>query len=203
MGDPKKPKKKFEGPRHPWQMKRLEEEKTLRDEYAYKNKKEINKMRSILRGYRAQARNLITATTKQANRERNQLMKALYNIGLLEKEAELDDVLALTIRDIMGRRLQSIVLTKKLANSIKQSRQFITHKHIMVANKVITSPSYLVSRDEEFHVKFNPKATVKSLLKPSKPVQLKKEEVKDEKPEGATVKPKEGAEKSAGGAVSG
>lgn len=192
MGDPKKPKKKFEGPRHPWQMKRLEEEKTLRKDYAYKNKKEINKMKSILRGYRAQARNLIAATTNQANKERNQLMKSLYNLGLLEKEAKLDDVLALTIRDIMGRRLQSVVLTKKLANSIKQSRQFITHKHIMVADKVITSPSYLVSRDEEFHVKFNPKATVKSLLKSgTKTVQLKKEEKS------------EAVGESAGGAVSG
>ena len=190
MGDPKKPKKKFEGPRHPWQMKRLDEEKALRKEFAYKNKKEINKMRSILSGYRAQARKLIAATTEQAKRERNQLMKSLYNLGLLEKEAELDDVLALTIRDVMSRRLQTIVLTKKLANSIKQSRQFITHRHVMVADKVITSPSYLVSRDEEFHVRVSPRSTVIAVVKSGTKTTVSQSK-------------KKGEEKSSGGAVSG
>ena len=167
MGDPKKPKKKFEGPRHPWQRKRLEEEKALRREYAYKNKKEINKMRSTLRRFRAQARKLIAIETKQAKKERNQLMKALYDFGLLEKEAELDDVLALTIRDVMERRLQTLVLRKKITNSIKQARQLITHKHIMVQDKVITSPSYLVRREEEHHIRMNPKSSVKVEMKKS------------------------------------
>ena len=165
MGDPKKPKKKFEGPRHPWQRRRLDEEKVLRKEFAYKNKKEINKMRSILRGFRAQARKLIAVRTEQAKKERNQLMKSLYDLGLLEKEAELDDVLALTINDILERRLQTVVFKKNLANSVKQSRQFITHRHVMIGEKVITSPSYLVRREEEFHVKLTPGSTVKAIVK--------------------------------------
>jgi small subunit ribosomal protein S4 len=183
MGDPKKPKKKFEGPRHPWQTRRLEEEKALRKEYSYKNKKEINKMRSILRRYRAQARKLIAVQTDQARKERNQLIKSLYDQGLLEKEAKLDDVLALTIRNVMDRRLQTIVLSKKLANSIKQSRQFIIHRHVMVGDKVVNSPSYLVGRDEEFHVKLTPKSTVKDLLKPATKTTKSKDSQKADKAE--------------------
>ena len=162
MGDPKKPKKKFEGPRHPWQRRRIDEEKALRKQYAYKSKKEINKMRSILRGFRIQARKLIAVRTEQAKKERNQLMKSLYDMGLLEKEAKLDDVLALTINNILDRRLQTIVFKKNLANSVKQARQ---HRHIMVGDKVITAPSYLVRREDEFHIKMTPDSTVKSLVK--------------------------------------
>ncbi|MCD6403924.1 30S ribosomal protein S4 [Nanoarchaeota archaeon] len=149
MGDPKKPKKKYKGPRHPWQKQRLEEERELRQLYGYKNKKELWKMESILRRYRAQARRLIGARTKEAEKEKKQLLDSLYRLGFLEKDAKLDDVLSLTIKDIMERRLQTMLFRKKLANSIKHARQLITHGHVIVGEKVITSPSFLVPRAME------------------------------------------------------
>jgi small subunit ribosomal protein S4 len=122
-------------------------------------------MRSILRNYRAQARKLIAARTEQAKKEKKQLLDSLFRLGLLEKGAELDDVLALTIRDVMERRLQTLVFRKKLSNTVGQARQFITHNHICVGEKVITSPSYIVSRDEEFHIKVNPNSPLLGKIK--------------------------------------
>ena len=104
---------------------------------AYKNKKEINKMRSILRNYRAQARRLIAARAEQAKRERKQLLDSLFRLGLLEKGAELDDVLALTIRDVLERRIQTLVFRKKIANTL--IRWIIKNKMNMhPARKTIT-----------------------------------------------------------------
>ena len=44
MGDPRKIRKKYETPTHPWQKDRIDEEKTLTIEFGLKNKKEIWRM---------------------------------------------------------------------------------------------------------------------------------------------------------------
>ena len=49
MGDPKKQRKKYETPLHPWQGERILAEKKIMEEYGLKNKKEIWKMNSMLR----------------------------------------------------------------------------------------------------------------------------------------------------------
>ena len=42
---------------------------------------------------------------------------------------------------------------KNIAKTILQSRQFITHEHIVVGARKITTPSYLVSIEEEPNIK--------------------------------------------------
>ena len=61
----------------------------------------------------------------------------------------MEDVLNLTLKDVMERRLQTLVVRKQMANSMMQSRQFITHEHVAVGARKITAPSYLVSVNEE------------------------------------------------------
>mgnify|MGYP001773173473 CR=1 FL=1 len=78
-------------------------------------------------------------------RDRNKL----YKLGLLNEGATLDDVLGLTVKDILNRRLQTIVYKKGLANTPKQARQFIVHGHVKINGRKIIYPSYLVNRDEE------------------------------------------------------
>ena len=41
MGDPKRLRRKYEPPRRPWEKIRIDEEKTLMEEYGLKNKKEV------------------------------------------------------------------------------------------------------------------------------------------------------------------
>lgn len=149
MGDPKKKRKKFSKPPRLWQKERIEGEKALVKEYGFKNKQEIWKMSSILRNFSNQAKVLISLKTPQAEKEKKQLLHKLQNLGLIKKTAQMEDVLGITLRDVLERRLQTLVLKKGMANSIKQARQFITHEHIAVGEKKITVPSYLVSVKEE------------------------------------------------------
>jgi ribosomal protein S4 len=66
----------------------------------------------------------------------------------------LEDILSLTIRDMCERRLQTIVVKKGLARTVKQARQFITHEHILVGERKITAPSYIVNSSEETTIRF-------------------------------------------------
>ncbi len=154
MGQPRKIRKKYSTPRHPWQKTRIDEEKNLRKEYGVKNKKEIWKMASMLRGFTTQAKKLAIDTTPQGLRERENLLNKLRAYGLVGSDAPLDAILTLTTRDIMNRRLQTLAHKKGLANTVKQARQFITHKHVTVSGKKVSSPSYLLTLEEEPTIAF-------------------------------------------------
>lgn len=162
MGDPRRLKKKYSGPGHPWQKSRIVEEAALRKEYGYKSKTELWKIQSKLRNFRAQARKLIGLRTEQAEKEKKQLLSRLYKLGLVSKNANLDDVLDLTTKNLMDRRMQHVVLARNLATTQKQARQFITHGHIAVDKKIITSPNYLVSKNEEEKMTFSLRSSLSS-----------------------------------------
>jgi small subunit ribosomal protein S4 len=149
MGDPKRQRKKYETPSHPWIKERLDRERVLKRNYALKNKKELWRHETQLKEFRRRARRLLAARGKQAEIERQQLLQRLYRLGLLPADAVLDDVLSLTVEDVLERRLQTIVYRKGLARTMKQARQLIVHGHIEVNGQVIRSPGYLVLREEE------------------------------------------------------
>ena len=46
-------------PSHPWQKLRIEDEKVLKAEYGFKNKRELWKLNSKLQKYKTQVKNLI------------------------------------------------------------------------------------------------------------------------------------------------
>ena len=154
MGDPKKPKKQYNTPSHPFRKARIEEEIKYKKEYGLKNKTEIWKFDSKVKGFWRQAKRIIATRTAQAEIERQQLLRKLVRLGLLESEQDIGAVLNIKIEHVLGRRLQTIVVKKQLARSMKQARQFITHGHILVGGKKITAPSYLVKREEEPSVSF-------------------------------------------------
>src|SRR3989344_6520595 len=163
MGDPRKQRKKYKGPSHPWQRKRIEEERIIKKEYGLKNKKEIWKASSILRRSNIQAKKLISEKNKgnpQAEIEEKQLIGRLYKLGLLNEDAKLDDVLSLELKDILNRRLQTFVYKKGLCLTPKQARQFIVHGCIFVNGRKISVPSYLVGREEELTITFNPNSSL-------------------------------------------
>jgi len=184
MGDPRRLKKKFETPMHPWRTANIELERELRKEYALKTKQEIWRMDSLLRGFKNQAKSLIALHTTQADKERTQLLKRLQRLGLLSEGAKLDDVLRLTTKNIMERRLQSFVFKKGLARSTKQARQFITHAHIMVKECIITAPSHIVTKAEEELIQFVPRSPLINPDHPERAMNAKeaKEEAKQEQP---------------------
>ena len=103
-----------------------------------------------------------------------ELAKQSFQTYLVEKDAKLEDVLTITLKDVMGRRLQTLVFKKNLARSVKQARQFINHNHIYVAGKNITSPSYLVSREEEPSISFGATSALSNPDHPERAVEEKK-----------------------------
>lgn len=190
MGDPKKIRKKYRTPQHPWEATRLAEESILIKGYGLKNKKEIWKVSSLMRKYTHNAKNLITSRTKQAEVEKLQLLTKLLKLGLLQEGAKIEDVLGLDIKDFMERRLQSVVFKKGLARSMKQARQFITHEHILVNGKKISVPSYLVLRDEEPTVAFIDSSSLSNPDHAERNLPEKVEEVKPESDKKEKSKPK-------------
>ena len=174
MGDPRKIRKKFNTPSHPWRAERIQEEHKLAQEYGLKNMREIWKGKTLLANVAHQTKKLIALHTEQADVEKKQLLGRLASLGLLPATAALTDVLSLTVKDILNRRLQTILVQRKLARTPKQARQFITHEHIQVKNKVISSPSYIVSKEEEETISFISSSALNDISHPERAIRGKK-----------------------------
>lgn len=181
MGDPKKNKKKYSTPSHPWQASRLKEEKDLLNRFGLKNKKEVWKMISLIKKFKTQAKNLIASTTPQGEKERKQLIAKLAKLNLVSDNATLDDVLDLKIENIFERRLQTFVLKLNLAKTIEQSRQFIIHGHISINNKRVNVPSYLISKEEETKISFYKNSNLSNENHPERMIKKLEQELKKEK----------------------
>ncbi|MEN4007205.1 MAG: 30S ribosomal protein S4 [Methanobacteriaceae archaeon] len=154
MGHPRKSRKKYDTPSHPWNADRIKEENRLLQKYGLKNKKEIWKAETMVKRYRRDARHLLGMVTDQIIKERQQFLSHLIKLGILGEDAKLEDVLDLTVEDVLRRRLQTMVHNKGLATTAKGARQFVIHGHIALDGKKIDSPSYIVKRGEEGSIGF-------------------------------------------------
>ena len=189
MGDPRKLRAKYQGPNHPWEATRMEEESKLFRDYGLSNKKEIWRLRSLLAHYKSQAKELTASQNENAPEEAKLLLKKLQKYGLLQEGAILDDVLSLTLPEIMDRRLQTVVFKKQLARTVKQARQFIVHDHILIEGKPINSPGMLVTLTQEKELTFAARSPLVDEMHPER-----KQEVA-ETPEEAEVLEKKEAKK--------
>ncbi|MCW4016236.1 MAG: 30S ribosomal protein S4 [Candidatus Bathyarchaeota archaeon] len=158
MGDPKRQRKKFDTPRFPWQMDTLDAELKLLGQYGLRNKREIWRHKTLLSKYRGIGRSLLGMSVEERSEQEKQLLNRLNRLGILSEEAALDDVLDLTLGDILERRLQTLVFQRGLSQSIQQARQLIAHGHIAIDGRRVSSPSYLVLRDEEEKLSYSPKS---------------------------------------------
>lgn len=157
MGDPKKPTKKWEGSTHPWRKDVLQAELVLVGKYGLRNKRELWIAKTLLRRVRAKARKLLALPPGEREVRGRPLISKLYHMGLLPSpDVTLDDVLRLSVEDLLERRLQTLVYKKGLARTIYQARQLIVHGHVAVNGRRVRSPGYLVSRGEEEMVSLYP-----------------------------------------------
>jgi small subunit ribosomal protein S4 len=163
IGDPRRLKKKFSKPKNPFERERLTEELAFVGKYGLRNKKEFWKMRSMISNWRNIARRSRTLSKEQAAEVQHTLIQRLVRLGLLGAEAELEDVLLLSVEDILKRRLQTIVFEKGLAQTIYQARQFVVHGHIQVGTNKISAPSYVVKRGEEDLISFTAKSPISTV----------------------------------------
>jgi len=154
MGDPKKRRKKYSLPLQKWEKSRIDEELKLTHEYGLKNKREIRKADSKLRNFKSQAKRLVALTTPQAEKEKTQLLDKLKSLALIKTDSSMDNILDLELKDLLDRRLQTVLSKKGLAKTVKAARQFIVHGHVLVNNIKITVPGYLINIQEEGHITF-------------------------------------------------
>jgi small subunit ribosomal protein S4 len=154
----KRAMKKFEKPLKPWSKAGIATEKKLKQDYGLRRKKELWREESILRNYRRQARNLAAKRDKEKEQI---LIDKLVKIGLLSPNASLDNVLALTVENLLDRRLQTLVFRKGLATTPKHARQLIVHGHISIDGKRVRWPGMIVNSSDEGKVKYYGKMGVK------------------------------------------
>jgi len=191
MGDPKFSRRKYETPAHPWEGDRIKEENELLMKYGLKNKRELWRAKSYVRGLRAQSRELqarLRSGDPQAKIETDQLLAKCARLSLLTQEgATLNDVLSLNIEAVLSRRLQTILYRKGLAYTPKQARQLIVHGHAAIGPRRVTIPGYVVKRSEEDLVQYHETSPIANDLHPMRP---KPEEMKAKmEAEEATKKP--------------
>lgn len=155
MGDPRKSRKAYETPRHPWRKEQLEAELHLLGEYGLRDKHELRRHETMLSQIRGIARTLLGATEEQKTQIESQYLKRLARLGILPESASVDNILDLSVKDLMERRLQTIVFRSGLAKSIHQARQFVSHGHVSIAGQIVSVPSYIVKRDEESRIAFD------------------------------------------------
>ena len=181
MGDPRKRRKKYSGPTHPWRRTRIESENKLQSTYGLKNKKEIWKANSEIRRVNAQAKKLIRLRGQgKGELEQKQLLDRLYKLALVEQNATLEDVLGLETTNLLNRRLQTLVFKKGLALTAGQARQLIVHGHILVEGKKMTVPSYILSREEEMRIEYNPLSTFSNIEHPERTKEKNRKEKAEE-----------------------
>ncbi|HTT26384.1 MAG TPA: 30S ribosomal protein S4, partial [Thermoplasmata archaeon] len=153
MGDPKFLRRTYDTPKHPWEATRMDEERKLLAKYGLKNKRELWKAQATLRGFRRQARDLqarLRAGEAQAKRETDGLLGRLTRLGLLPAGTPtLDDVLTLGPEDVLARRFEWVVVRRGLAPTPFGARQLIVHGHLVIGERRMTRPGYLVPAADE------------------------------------------------------
>ncbi|MFQ5837788.1 MAG: 30S ribosomal protein S4 [Thermoplasmata archaeon] len=173
MGDPKFPRAKWSRPSHPWQADRIKAENELIQKFGLKNKRELWKAQSLMRRWRQRARILqakVRYEDAQAEKEVRQLLQRLARLGPLPPEgATLDDVLALEVENLLGRRLQTLVYLRGLGNTMRHARQLIVHGHISIGDRKVTIPGYLVKKDEEEDIKYHAHSALANEAHPARP----------------------------------
>jgi len=165
MGDPKTPSRTWRKPKRPFNYDlKMEELKTV-GTFGLKTKRELWKTHTELSRVRHQARSLLALRQEVRQRKEPVLIKSLSRIGLVEESSTLDDVLNLQVTDLLSRRLQTIVHKKLNFKTPYQARQAVVHGHIMIDERIVSIPSYVVKIEEEEKIHFTPESSFKESLK--------------------------------------
>ncbi len=168
MGDPRKQHKTYQTPRHPWRKEQLEEELRLLGEYGLRNKRELRHHETQLSEIRGIARTLLGATEEQRARLESNYLKRMSRLGILPETASVDNILDLNVKDLMERRLQTVVYRTGLARTVHQARQFVNHGHIAIGGDIVSIPGYLVRKEEESRIAFHPSSAVSNSQHPAR-----------------------------------
>ena len=186
MGDPKNPRRVWKKPKRPLNYDlKMEELKTL-GTFGLKTKRELWKAHTQLSRLRHQARSLLALRQEVRKKKEPILMQSLAKVGLVEESSTLDDVLNLQVTDLLSRRLQTVVQKKFSFKTPYQARQAVVHGHIMIGDRIINVPSYVVKTNEEKQMSLAPDSSLSKLVE-----QLEKSKAEQPPAEISESQPKE------------
>ena len=172
MGAPRKLRKKYKGPQHPFNAERFEEELRFVGIYGLRNKRELYKIRTKIGKFRQRARSLLALEPDDPKRihEEQLIINKLVKLGVMPQEnISVDNILDLKPEDFLERRLQTMVFRRGLARSPHQARQFISHGHIAINSVRVNVPSYHLKSAEEETIDYAPTSP---LISPDHPLRL-------------------------------
>ncbi len=158
----KRKRKTYSKPKRPFDKVRIDEEAKIKKDFGLKNKREIWKAEAKVNLIRKRAKNLILSGPQEQQAFFNKLNK----IGI--KVNSIADVLSLDKQHYLNRRLQTVLVTKKMATTSKSARQLITHKKVLINGRVLDSPSYIVPVDLENKISLKESKIKKKENKPKK-----------------------------------
>jgi small subunit ribosomal protein S4 len=136
----------------------------LKGERCFTDKCSIEK-RSYPPGQHGQRRS--KASDYAVRLREKQKVKRIY--GALEKQfrryfgkaAKQKGVTGAALLMILERRLDNIVHRLGFASSVKEGRQFVRHRHILVNGKLVNIPSYQVAKGDIIEVKMKSRENVR------------------------------------------
>jgi len=182
MGNPKRIRKKYDSLKRPWSKSRIISEKEILEKYGLASKKELRVMDATIKKKKDAIKKLLAAQPEVAAKGKASIINSLNRIGLVSPDANISDVLGLTVVDVLERRLETIVFRQGLATTVKQARQFILHGFIAVNGRRVRVPGYLVKKEEENTINYfegkKPKVLEVEMKKPE--LHKKKEDAKQE-----------------------
>jgi len=155
----KRKHKTYSRPKRPFDKARIEEEGEIKKEFGLKNKREIWKADAKIKSIREKAKKLISANES----DKKSFFERLKKMGF--KVDSISDVLSLDKRDYLRRRLQTVLVNKRMVHTLKGARQLITHKKVLVGENNVNSPSYIVPIDLENKITLRPSKEKKKIVK--------------------------------------
>jgi small subunit ribosomal protein S4 len=171
VGDPKNPRRMWKKPKRPLNYELKMAELKILGTFGLRTKRELWKAHTELSRVRHQARSLLALRQEERQEKEPILMNSLSRIGLVSNESTLDDVLNLQVNDLLSRRLQTIVSRNFGFKTPYQARQAVIHGHIMIGDRKVNIPSYIVKLEEEKNIHFSPESKIPDILQSTKKIE--------------------------------
>ena len=91
----------------------------------------------------------------------SELLKRLYDLGLIKSKSSLKDIDEIGIVKFCRRRLSVILFRNKYCESIKEAITYIEQGQVQLGTEVIYNPEMLVTRTMEDHISWVANSKIK------------------------------------------
>ncbi|KAG2374873.1 hypothetical protein C9374_010247 [Naegleria lovaniensis] len=97
----------------------------------------------------------------------NQLVmlgKKLFDMGILDSEAEIETLNKITVGRLCRRRISYLLKVLHFAESVRLANMYIQHGHIRIGPEVVRDEAFLVSRNLEDFITWTNKSKIKTTI---------------------------------------